>query len=105
MGEKVTFPELTPGESDLLEGFGQRLANLVGFEDFVRFDWKRDEQGVVTFLEANPLAGLSYYYSVLPKMAEQAGMTYVELLATLAHSALSKREDRRYWYGRTRLRP
>jgi len=104
MGEKVTFPALAPGEAERLERFGLRLARLAGFEDFVRLDWKRDEHGVVTFLEANPLAGLSYYYSVLPKMAEQAGMAYEELLSTLAHSALSRRDDRRYWYGRTRMR-
>jgi D-alanine-D-alanine ligase len=103
MTEKVTFPSL-PVEIQLeIEKGGLHLARALHMMDFVRFDWKMDSQGRICFLEANPLAGLSYYYSVLPKMAEAAGLKYEELLLTLANSALERKNARHYWYGRSRL--
>jgi D-alanine-D-alanine ligase len=104
MGEKVTFPTLTATEERSLVVQGLALAHAAGFEDFVRLDWKRDSNGVVTFMEANPLAGLSYFYSVLPKIAAQGGLSYESLLANLAASALERQHHRRHWYGRARLR-
>ena len=104
MGEKVTFPALEPREQRALADQGLALARAAGFEDFVRFDWKRDANGVVTFMEANPLAGLSYFYSVLPKIAAEGGLPYESLLACLAEAALARRDHRRHWYGRARLR-
>jgi D-alanine-D-alanine ligase len=103
-GEKVTFPSLAPREARLLEEWSTRLCAAAGFTDFVRLDWKRDAQGVVTFMEANPLAGLSHYYSVLPKIAAHAGLPYEDLLAVLGRSALSRSDDRSLWYGRARMR-
>jgi D-alanine-D-alanine ligase-like ATP-grasp enzyme len=79
------------------------LRKHVGLDDFVRFDWKLDANGTPMLLEANPLAGLSYYYSVLPKMAEAGGLSYAELLEKIALSALARKNDRRFWYGRARL--
>lgn len=104
MGEKVTFPTLDDAQAQRLVDYGLALAHAAGFEDFVRFDWKRDSSGLVTFMEANPLAGLSYFYSVLPKMASHGGMNYESLLAQLAASALKRQNHRRHWYGRARLR-
>lgn len=103
MGEKVTFPELPEQVHKTISSSMELLAKHVGFEDFVRFDWKLNDRGIPCLLEANPLAGLSYYYSVLPKMAEASGLKYHELLEKIGLSALSKQHHRRYWYGRSRI--
>lgn len=103
MGERVSFPVLDQKMKNEIETWGQHLAKLLGFEDFVRYDWKAKSDGTIYFLEANPLAGLSYYYSVLPKMAYEAGYTYASLLQKLAESALLRKSHRKYWYGRSRM--
>jgi D-alanine-D-alanine ligase len=103
MGEKVTFPELPENVTSTIFRSMQILQIRAGLEDFTRFDWKLDSNGMPMLLEANPLAGLSYYYSVLPKMAEAAGHSYEDLLSELAQSALGRSKSRRLWYGQSRL--
>ncbi|NBX16403.1 MAG: hypothetical protein EBR09_03455 [Proteobacteria bacterium] len=103
MGEKVTFPELPESVTSAIVRSMQILQIRAGLEDFTRFDWKLDSNGIPMLLEANPLAGLSYYYSVLPKMAEAAGYSYEDLLSELAQSALGRSKSRRLWYGQSRL--
>lgn len=104
MGEKISFPKLPVETRSIIEKSMHVLQQRVGLEDFARFDWKMDGNGRPFLLEVNPLAGLSYYYSVLPKMAEAAGCNYDQLLSRLAQSATRKANHRRFWYGRSRLR-
>lgn len=104
MEEKVTFPKLSAEVTQTIHLAMQILQSRIGFEDFTRFDWKINHLGVPLLLEANPLAGLSYYYSVLPKMAAAAGIEYETLLERLARSALTRKNDRRFWYGRSRVK-
>jgi D-alanine-D-alanine ligase len=104
MEEKVTFPELGELQRNIILKSMSTLQKQIGLDDFVRFDWKLNDEGIPMLLEANPLAGLSYYYSVLPKMAEAGGLNYGALLEKIALSALSRKNDRRYWYGRARLK-
>jgi D-alanine-D-alanine ligase len=103
MEEKVSFPGLSKTQRSTIVNAMDNLRKHVGLDDFVRFDWKLDANGTPMLLEANPLAGLSYYYSVLPKMAEAGGLSYAELLEKIALSALARKNDRRFWYGRARL--
>jgi D-alanine-D-alanine ligase len=104
MEEKVSFPKLSEACEQRINHSMQMMQKQFGFNDFVRFDWKLNTQGEPMLLEANPLAGLSYYYSVLPKMAEAAGLSYTQFLERLALSALQRKNDRRFWYGQARLR-
>lgn len=100
MGEKVTFPKLSPELKRQMEHATVTLARELRCNDFVRIDFKCDGSKAY-FLEANPLAGLSYFYSVLPKMAYEAGFTYETLLEELASSALKRAESaRELAYGR-----
>lgn len=103
MEEKVTFPRLADAAKETIERGTIRIARGLGLLDFARFDWKLDARGRPCFLEVNPLAGLSYYYSVLPKMAEAAGIGYADLLGLLGDAAVRRAADRKYWYGRARL--
>jgi D-alanine-D-alanine ligase len=101
--EKVTFPDLSKNLYDTIKYGTEELSSYLQLNDFVRMDWKCDDKGQVYFLEANTLAGLSHYYSVLPLLAEKAGMTYSDLLKELALSALLRSEDKSLWYGKTRI--
>jgi D-alanine-D-alanine ligase len=103
MEEKVTFPDLPEQVTSLIINSMQILQIRAGLEDFTRFDWKLNASGLPMLLEANPLAGLSYYYSVLPKMAAAAGYSYEDFLLELANSALRRTKSRRFWYGKTRV--
>lgn len=101
--EKVTFPDLSKYLYDTIKYGTEELSSYLQLNDFVRMDWKCDHKGQVYFLEANTLAGLSHYYSVLPLLAEQAGLSYSDLLKELALSALLRTKDKSLWYGKTRL--
>jgi D-alanine-D-alanine ligase len=105
MEEKVSFPKLGDSCERVIFQAMHTMQKQFGFNDFVRFDWKLNRQGEPLLLEANPLAGLSYYYSVLPKMAEAGGFSYPQFLERLALSALQRKNDRKFWYGQSRLRP
>lgn len=103
MEEELYFNCLDSKEEEKLFKDGCLLAKAFGIRDFVRFDWKKNKNGELLLLEINPLAGLSYHYSVLPKMAEQAGISYPRLISVLANSALLRKDsDRALWYGRSR---
>lgn len=103
MGEKVTFPKLPKKKEKILRNGTEKLFHFLNLKDFVRMDWRCDKKGNVFFLEANTLAGLSYHYSVLPLMAKQNGMNYLELFSFLAKSAIARSHNRNLWYGKTRL--
>lgn len=59
----------------------------LGCRDGGRIDVKMDEQGVVHFLEVNPLAGLHPIDSDLPILSRMHGLGYDELIARIMHSA------------------
>lgn len=62
----------------------------LGCRDAGRIDFRADEAGHASFLEANPLAGLHPTHSDLPILCSQAGMPYPKLIDTIIKSA-SKR--------------
>lgn len=104
MGEKVTFPSINPKIKKIMEEGSLKLFSSLPMSDFVRIDWRTDLNGEnVYFLEANTLAGLSYYYSVLPLMAREIGIDYKMLFKILADSALTRAQGRHLWYGKSRL--
>jgi D-alanine-D-alanine ligase len=100
MTEEVTFPQLTPSAAKAIEHGSRILWRRLGLQDFARFDWKCDANGVPHLLEINPLAGLSPHYSVFPLIWKQTGANYEKLLETLASSAAKKCQGRSLYYGR-----
>ena len=103
MGEKVTFPQLNPKVKQEIINGSQSLFSRLPLHDFARLDWKCDNEGQVYFLEANTLPGISYYYSVLPLMAKEAGYDYPSLFKVLFDSATTRSNERNLWYGKARL--
>lgn len=100
MTEEVTFPQLDASVEIAIEQGSRALWRRLGLQDFARFDWKCDANGVPCLLEVNPLAGLSPHYSVFPLLWKQTGASYVKLFETLALSAAKKCQARALYYGR-----
>jgi D-alanine-D-alanine ligase len=103
MGEKVTFPKLNKKNQKVISEGSLNLFAKIPLYDFVRFDWKCDEEGNVYFLEANTLAGLSYYYGVLPVMAKKGGLEYSDIFKSLYESAITRSNGKHLWYGKSRI--
>ncbi|WP_138503618.1 D-alanine--D-alanine ligase [Nostoc sp. PA-18-2419] len=62
--------------------------------DAARVDLRCDANGVLQFLEINPLPGLHHIRSDLPIMARLAGMPYTQIIATIVESAWQRYESR-----------
>ncbi len=59
-------------------------------EDGGRVDVRMDKQGIVNFIEINPLAGINPVHSDLPILARLNGISYMDLIKMIMHSALKK---------------
>ncbi|MDP2729692.1 MAG: hypothetical protein Q8O55_04345 [Dehalococcoidales bacterium] len=73
-----------------IQGYSHRLFNTLHCRDLARIDFRRGEDGIIYFLEINPLPGLSPLYSVFPKQAEAAGINPEELIEILVRNALAR---------------
>ncbi|MGF1584456.1 MAG: hypothetical protein ACFCUM_03975 [Bacteroidales bacterium] len=62
----------------------------LGCLDAGRVDLKMDENGVPSFIEVNPLAGLNPDHSDLPILAGKMGIDYNSLISEIMNSALSR---------------
>lgn len=58
--------------------------------DAGRVDVRADENGILNFIEVNPLAGLNPGHSDLPILAELAGMSFKELINEIVASAAAR---------------
>ena len=104
MGEKVTFPKLDKKTTRIIKDGSIKISKYIHVQDFVRIDWRMDEKNNVQLLEVNTLAGLSHIYSVLPMMANESGINYVELFRLLLESALKRKNGREFRYSKSQLR-
>jgi D-alanine-D-alanine ligase len=91
MEEEVICPAEIPGDiAERLVDDSLRLFTELGLAGAVRMDFKCDADGLPQFLEANPLPGLSRYYSVYTIQARAAGIGYDELMGRLVDLALAR---------------
>ncbi|MDZ8189020.1 MAG: D-alanine--D-alanine ligase [Nostoc sp. ChiSLP02] len=58
--------------------------------DAARVDLRCDANGVLQFLEINPLPGLHHIRSDLPLMGRLAGVSYTQIIATIVESAVQR---------------
>jgi D-alanine-D-alanine ligase len=70
----------------------ERVCKSLGIRDFARLDFRVDDEGVVWFLEINPLPGMDYEieakdFSFYTIMAFKAGYDYDSLVSSLIESA------------------
>jgi D-alanine-D-alanine ligase len=62
----------------------------LGCRDAGRIDLRLDAQGIPSFLEVNPLAGLHPQHSDLPIICSTVGISYDELMSNIIKSALKR---------------
>lgn len=66
----------------------------LGCRDGGRIDVRMDSNGVVNFIEVNPLAGLNYITSDLPIMCGLKGISFNDLIKDIVESALKRTKDK-----------
>ncbi len=64
----------------------------LGCRDVARIDVRLDAQGRPSFIEANPLPGLTWGWSDLCLIAESVGLTYEQLIGKVMAPAFRRRE-------------
>jgi len=94
MDEEVICPAPIDAEIEKqLISWSKTLFKIMGLSGLARFDYKCDRDGQPQFMEANPLPGLSKFYSVFTIQASVAGLSYNEMIAKLVSLALKKAES------------
>lgn len=104
MNEHVTFKvpaDITPALHRQIEKVAKGAFRALGCRDVARIDLRMDEQGVVNFIECNPLPGLSPGFSDLCVIAEAGGLNYQELVGEILAPALKRWKTKR----RTLVKP
>ncbi len=88
---ELTCPADIPEElaGEMLE-MGLKVFRVLGCRDLARVDFKLDRDGRPSFLEINPLPGLSPYYGIFMCQAEAAGLSHSELIGSIIDSVLER---------------
>ena len=86
--------QTTPQLARELERVAKTVFTAMGCRDVARVDLRCDAQGVVNFIECNPLPGLSPGWSDLCLIAESAGMDYRTLIGEILAPALKRFKQR-----------
>ncbi|MDB9466269.1 D-alanine--D-alanine ligase family protein [Dolichospermum circinale] len=87
--ERVAYKLLVNTESLAIQAEQLALDVYHTFDcrDAARVDLRCDADGVLHFLEINPLPGLDHIYSDLPIMGRLAGVTYTEIISAIVNAA------------------
>ena len=100
--ELVRYSTLEPGALRReVEALGLAAHRVLECRDVSRVDIRLDGAGRPHFIEVNPLPGMHPTHSDLPMIATRAGMSYVELIEAILHSAWRRGGATRA-HGRTR---
>jgi D-alanine-D-alanine ligase len=68
----------------------RKIYEILGCRDFARLDFRLSPEGLLYFIEINPLPGLAPGYSDFPMIAELNGVDYVTLVRAIFRSALKR---------------
>lgn len=95
---------IDPKKKEIMEEASIRLAIESSWEGYARVDWKEDIHSEPKFLEANLTPGMSYIYSLYPKiLMESKGWTYEELIYRIINISIQNYETKkRYNYGKNK---
>ncbi len=98
MEEEIVCPaDLDPETATRLVDWSRTLWREMGLAGMARFDFKCDRNGRPAFLEANPLPGMSRFYSVYILQAATHGIGYERLLARIVDLAVRRAETEFSW--------
>ena len=94
--EKYLIPEcpakLTPEEYDKVCTLALRVFETLHCRDCARIDMRFDANNEPSFVEINPLAGLTNKKSDIPVMAELMGISYEKLIGRIIDEAIKRLE-------------
>jgi len=73
-----------------MKNIAAKIYTALDCRDFSRIDFRLSEDGVIYFIEINPLPGLAPGYSDYPMLAEFCGMDYQTLILSILNSAIKR---------------
>ena len=87
--ERIAYKLLTNSEplATQAEQIALAVYHVLGCRDAARVDLRCDGQGILHFLEINPLPGLDHIYSDLIIMGRLAGVKYSEIIHAIVDAA------------------
>jgi D-alanine-D-alanine ligase len=68
----------------------RKIFDALSCKDFSRIDFRLSPDGLLYFIEINPLPGLAPGYSDFPMLAEFSGVPYAKLVRSIMNSALKR---------------
>ena len=87
--------KLEPTEVERLKAAARGAFMALGCRDVARLDFRMDARGRISFIECNPLPGLTPGWSDLVLIAQGAGMDYRTLIGEILSGAIRRLKDRR----------
>jgi len=81
---------ISPEMDAEMTGTAKKIFEVLSCRDFARIDFRLSPEGVLYFIEINPLPGLAPGYSDFPMIAECNGMDYHSLVWNVLQSALKR---------------
>ncbi len=91
--EYVTYscpPNLDESTLERMKKIAGEIYLALDCKDFSRVDFRLSEDGIIYFIEINPLPGLAPGYSDYPMLAEFCGTDYRTLIFNVLNSALKR---------------
>lgn len=83
-------PLLDAVTTQKMKDMAAKIYMALDCRDFSRIDFRLSEDGIIYFIEINPLPGLAPGYSDFPMLAEFCGMDYQTLVVNVLNSALKR---------------
>lgn len=90
-------PALLPKEKEEeMMSISGKIYDILGCKDFSRIDFRMSADGIIYFIEINPLPGLAPGYSDYPMLAKYCGICYSKLINNILQAAIIrlKKESR-----------
>lgn len=83
-------PLLDADTTAKMKAIAAKIYMALDCRDFSRIDFRLSNEGIIYFIEINPLPGLAPGYSDYPMLAEFCGMDYQTLVVNVLNSALKR---------------
>lgn len=81
---------LTKEQEGKMIEMSKSIYHALGCRDFSRIDFRMSTDGILYFIEINPLPGLAPGYSDYPMLAEFSGVSYSELVNSILNAAVKR---------------
>ncbi len=87
---------LTKKQEEKMMNLAKRIYEILACRDFSRIDFRMSADGIIYFIEINPLPGLAPDYSDYPILAKLCGVGYTELVNGILNAALKRLQIRKW---------